>query len=506
MLSARIANVRPPLAASLVCVLLACLVGIGFAQIIGSDLRWAIALTAATVFLVVLLVVPDPRRLLWIFFIFSFQLQEPSVRLLYGHAGSDGILITLPAMLGALYLLVAVASGRMSSYRSAFKWIGPVGIPLITLLGLSVVSLAHSEERFLGISNIAVQLQVYFVYLLALNGVRSEEEFELTLKVLYAALAIQCLIYFAEIALNITYISLTSGVVKATGPYPARPGGTLGTNPFSFTNFALPILFILFATIIPVHRPGTRPRWKSALLVCLGMVAIGLTLTRTAYANLLLGLVCIVVLGYRRHSVSTRKIVGMLLIVVGIAAATTPLIMKRLEREPMKSSYDERAALMDMAINVIEANPSLGVGPGAYEATYKHYITSDLEDKWQWMVHNHYLLRMAEVGLLGGVVLVSFLIMAWRASWLLSASAHPTVRAFALASAASVITTAHQMYWDQWTHVPAQMLLLFLLGLSGAVQSLKLPGDIRPTFVHNASVRRAGRQFNSSNPLGTEVG
>jgi O-antigen ligase len=486
-------SLRIPLIGTITSLALGCLFGAAFAGVSASDLRWAIALTAGIFFLLVLLVIPAPRRFLWILFILSFQLQDPSVRLLYGHAGSDGILVTLPAILGALYLLILAGSGGLRG-NSRFQWLGPVGLPFIALLAISVVSLLHSDERFLGVTNLLVQVQVYFVYLLALNSVRSEQDLELSLKVLYVALAIQCAVYFFEWAFNISYISITEGVVRPVGPYPVRPGGTLGTNPFSFTNFALPIMFVLFATILPVRPPGTAPRWKSTLLVALGMAAIGLTVTRSAYANLFLGLLCVVALGYHRRSVSVRKAMAMFGVAALVAILITPLITKRLERESMKDSYNERAALMQMAAKVIEAHPIIGVGPGAYEASYKHYLTLELEDKWQWMVHNHYLLRTAEVGLFGGAALIVFLLTALRKSWSLTASSHPTVRALALACTAMVVTTAHQMYWDQWTHVPAQMLFWFLLGLSGAAQSMNL----KPVHAAAASPREPTQSVRSS--------
>jgi len=378
-------------------------------------------------------------------------------------------------MLGFLYFLIFVASREQPKRELAFKWLGPVGLPFVALLGISVVSLLNSAEHFLGISNVLVQLQVYLVYLLALNCVRSEEDLMLTLKVLYTVLAVQCAVYFFEVAFQIPYVSLTDGIMWAPGPDPVRPGGTLGTNPFSFTDFTLPILFILFANIVSMRAPGAKTGWKSVLLLAIGMTAIGLSLTRTAYANLFLGLLCVVALGHMRRSVSTRKAASMLAIGLLVAILVAPMIIKRIERESMHSSYDERAALMEMAINVVRAHPVLGVGPGAYETSYKRYLTANLEDKWQWMVHNYYLLRTAENGLFGGLALIVFLLMALRSSSLLSARSHPTVQPLALATAAMVITTAHEMYWDQWTHVPSQMLFLFILGLAGAARSIDLP-------------------------------
>ena len=204
----------------------------------------------------------------------------------------------------------------------------------------------------------------------------------------------------------------------------------------------------------------------------MGITAIALTLTRSAYANLFVGLLCVSLIGFLRGSVSVRKALAIFGFAALVAALTAPLVLQRLEREPLDRSYDERAALMRMAVNVIAANPFLGVGPGAYVATYKQYLTPDLQDKWQFMVHNHYLLRTAETGIFGGLSLVLILVMGLRQSFRLTVSSRPVIKGLALGCVATVVTTAHQMFWDQWTHVPAQMLFWFLLGLLGAAQSI----------------------------------
>ena len=130
-------------------------------------------------------------------------------------------------------------------------------------------------------------------------------------------------------------------------------------------------------------------------------------------------------LGYKRRSVSTRKALAMLGIALVVASLIAPLIIKRVERETMKSSYDERAALMQMAINVIRANPVFRVGPGAYVLSYKRYLTTELEDKWQWQVHNYYLLRTAENGIFAGIAVFVLLLVALRTCWALSVRSHP---------------------------------------------------------------------------------
>ena len=207
--------------------------------------------------MVVLLVVPNPRRFLWILFIFSFQFQDPSVRLLYGHAGSEGLMITLPAMLGMLFLAVFVGSGGLRQAGASFRWLGPVGTAVYGV-ARNISGLAGAQRRaFRG------DWQPYWfnwkctwsIARIELRAIR-RRSLKLTINLLYAALAIQSVVYFFEIAFNISYISLIDGLVKAGDSDAVRPGGTLGTNPFSFTDFVLPIMFICLRTSFQCASPG----------------------------------------------------------------------------------------------------------------------------------------------------------------------------------------------------------------------------------------------------------
>jgi O-antigen ligase len=392
-------------------------------------------------------------------FILGLQF-DVSLRLLYGHAGSAGIAMHFPFLAGLVLAIYSLFS-RNGYDTGTLRWGGALGFPVAILFSCYLLPLLASTERFLGFSYLLTQLQYYFIFWLPLNFVRTEIQLDRIIRLLLLILALQSLIYYIQSLLGITF-TLT-GEVLPEGELP-RPGGTVSTNPSGFASFILPLVFLAIARFVSPHSASSR-RWHISALIGLGIGAIALTLTRAAWGSLILGLGCFVILGYRRAVLSLREILllGALVLLAGIAAA--PMIAARLEGAPLEHSYNERAALMHMAVNVIEAKPLTGVGPGAYGQKYKAYLTPELAGKWQYIVHNHYLLRTAENGIPGGIAFVLLLVAAFRYAVKLTHSDLPSVRAIALAASAGISALAFEMYWDIWVGFTYNALLWFIFGL-----------------------------------------
>jgi O-antigen ligase len=181
---------------------------------------------------------------------------------------------------------------------------------------------------------------------------------------------------------------------------------------------------------------------------------------------------CFVILGYRRRVLSYRDLLLIVAFISLAAITAAPMIAARLQGAPLENSYNERSALWQMAINVIEAHPITGVGPGAYGQTYKAYLTPELAGKWQSLVHNHYLLRTAENGIPGGVAFVLLLVTAFRYAVKLTHSGAPTIRAIALAGSAGLLALSFEMFWDIWSGFSYNAMLWFILGLLGAAGTI----------------------------------
>jgi O-antigen ligase len=128
---------------------------------------------------------------------------------------------------------------------------------------------------------------------------------------------------------------------------------------------------------------------------------------------------------------------------------------------------------MEMAYRVIAAHPIAGVGPGAYDQTYKSYLTPELAERWQWTVHNYYLLRTAETGIPGGLAFVALLVLALRQALRLMDSANRLLQPIALGWSAGIIALCFQLYWDMWTQFTPQAFLWFMLGTMAAAERIE---------------------------------
>ncbi|MES2352835.1 MAG: O-antigen ligase family protein [Pseudomonadota bacterium] len=455
--------------AGLLTLIVGCLAGGSLVVIADADLRWLIVISLVAVFICLILAVPSREKFAWMSLVLSLQLLDPAVRLFYGGPRRDGLMFTLAFLIGLCVLFMYAVSGKFSR-NYPFQWGGALKWPIVLLFATSAASLLHSHEKFIGVGTMLVQVELYVLYLIALNCVRSEEDLRTTLKWLFVTLGIQSIIYYVECIYGIYYISPLGQIITAQESELKRPGGTISHNPFGFANFILLIMLILIAEFLPARAHGAAPRWYKGILIGMGVIALILTLSRSAWISFLVGGAWLVIIAYRRRILAYQKILY-IAIVAGVAAfVAAPLIVLRLQSSPLQRSYDERFALMQMAINVIIHNPIFGVGPGAYEVSYKNYLTADLADKWLWTVHNHYLLRTAETGIPGGLAWILLIVMGIVQALRLSKSRRLPIRTLAIGCGAGIVAVAQQMYWDMWTHVVAQELFWFLLGLMGAAE------------------------------------
>jgi O-antigen ligase len=319
-----------------------------------------------------------------------------------------------------------------------------------------------SSEQFVGVAYVLVQGELYLLFWIVVNAAKSEARFGKILSMLLVCLAAQAVVYFLQVGLHVEFTA--TGQVEQLDHMP-RAGGTVATAPHGFANFILPPLFIAVAQLLTNKSLKNPQRWFTILAALLGLVALVLTLTRAAWGAFALGLAWIAFLGFRRGVVSMRKLVALGFAVVLIVAIATPLIIVRLTSAPLDKSYGERVALMRMAVQVIKSHPLLGVGPGAYAHEYKAYLTQDLAKRWQSSVHNHYLLRTAETGIVGGFAFIALLLVAFAQSLRLSRSPNPMIRNFGLAAGATIIGSAFDMYWDMWTFFTTQSMFWLILAL-----------------------------------------
>jgi putative inorganic carbon (hco3(-)) transporter len=453
---------------SLYCVIgLGCAVGFGVFFLVEKELRWVLAPVLALAGLIFIILVPAKKKVLTAVFILSFQINV-ILRLFYGYSGSkEGIGLPLVVVTGFLLVGWYLTSGNAKQ----ICWGGSMRTPILVLFITVFLSVVASSEKFVGITAIVYFLQYYFLYLVALNIVRSREDFRQIVILLLVVLALQSLVYFVQSLLGVTFDFL--GNVAEEGSVP-RPGGTVSTNPDGFVSFVMPALMVASALALAKKRPLLSQFPLLAMLM--GLAAVGLSFTRAAWVGVVLGFLIIVYFGARNRWINVR----MVLAVASIAAlGVIPLLPKMFDRvssdygaggvDGTIESLNERMGLNLIAINIISHNPITGVGIGAYSYVFKGYVPSGM-NQWLFTVHNQYLLQAAETGIPGGIAFIVILISGLRVALRLSRGPPSLISVCAAGWFSALIVLMWIMFWVPWNGFSFNAMLWFMFGLMEGAQ------------------------------------
>ncbi|HVK54434.1 MAG TPA: O-antigen ligase family protein [Burkholderiales bacterium] len=440
-----------------------------FIWLIGeSDLRWVVYSTIGVISLFIFLVVPNKERLLVAVFFLSLQI-DVYLRFFYGMAGSrEGLAIPLVAIAGvAVILWTAISAGKEG--LKSFEWAGSLKIPIIALLGTTALALTTTTELFIGVSKLLQELMLCFVYFMAFNLTRSEQDLEKIVKLLFVTLGVQTIIYIIQSALDMSFTLV--GEVIPQGEV-ARPGGTVSSNPAGFTSFIMPPLMIALALFMANRQPFRTPLlW---LLVLGGCAAVGLSYTRAAWAGLMLGftIVCLLLLRYRLLRI--RRTVAIIIALAVAASILVPTMMMRVDKDYGEGdAWSERLGLIRIALDIISAHPLTGIGPGSYGYIFKSFVLH-LPDQWLYTVHNEFLLRAAENGVPGAIAFALVILFGLRLAWRLSRVSALSVRLVAIGWIAGLSALIWQMSWVPWTGFSYNAMMWLMLGvMDGADRVLR---------------------------------
>lgn len=446
-----------------------CLLGLGVFLLSGKETRWFLAPLLTLAGAVFILVVPQKKKVLTAIFVLSFQV-DIYIRFFYGHAGSnEGLSLSLVVAAGTVLAGWYYFSRniRMFSWGGNLRWI------IVILFSIMLVSAVTSSERFAGLSTIFTTLQYYFLYWLAFNIPRTQEDFRRIVVLLLIILGTQSIIYVIQSALGITFDFLGNTIAEEDVP---RPGGTVSANPAGFVSFIMPALMMASAVAVSKHR---RVLGHFAVpLMFMGIAAVGLSFTRAAWVGLIFGFAAIVIIGHRNKWLNIRMIT-----IVGCVAAVgiLALLPKMFDRvssdygtggvDGTVESYKERMGLNLIALNVIAHHPLLGVGPGAYPHVFKQYVPAGL-NQWLFTVHNVFLLWAAETGIPGGITFIALLFVGIRIAFHLSRGPPTFISICATGWFAAMIVLIWMMFWAAWIGVSYNAMFWFMLGLMDGAQRL----------------------------------
>jgi O-antigen ligase len=157
------------------------------------------------------------------------------------------------------------------------------------------------------------------------------------------------------------------------------------------------------------YRGDHKRKTGKYVLFVVGIIGILLNQSRGAWMSFCFGMIVFFILSLRAHVVKMGQIASILVLVMLLIVGGMPYLQERLKGAFQDESAQSRIPLMELAFEIIRANPLLGVGLNTYKYEMKRYIRDSLNIRWVWTVHNQYLLVWAESGLIGLLAFIGML-------------------------------------------------------------------------------------------------
>lgn len=429
----------------------------------------------------------QPRRMLiaGLFFLAPIDVSKAIVPPL-DRFYSPGLYLTVADVV--LLMLAALWVGRRLVIERR-------GLPLTRLDGLALAFFAWMCVRAVGTlqGTLAVATAVQYGlavlgFYVASHALESPDDLRLALRAVVVGVAAELLFVAAQMATH-TPLALPGAKVLADnetlffgGAGEAfRPNGFF-IHPNSLADHMTLVIPPAFALMLLGRRRLDARAWWTAVAVLLAAGAmLLLTLSRGGWAAALLGGMW-VVWRHLRHGLLTRRHIAQLA-VAGVMAlvavvAVYPQLLLRLTA-PDDRSTESRIILTEQAWTIIQAHPWIGVGYGGYNRAAYEYIApafANVSEAYQQallqlVVHNHYLLIAAELGVPAMVffmVLLSRLVLQPRpwAGW-----RDPTAFALATGLSGALVTQVLFLASDNF-YADIRLFMIWLT--AGTLQALCL--------------------------------
>ena len=180
---------------------------------------------------------------------------------------------------------------------------------------------------------------------------------------------------------------------------------------------------------------------------------------------------------WRRRGLSLKAPIVILAVAALLYLPFHSLISQRLVGDD-KGSAEARIPLMRLAFRMIADNPVLGVGIDNFTVAMDRYLTSEFRRAWLFTVHNKYLLVLAEIGILGLLAYVAFLLGTLRTGWKCWRLQNPLLSPLALGFVGGITGNMVHQTVDIFHIRAIQELLWLVAGLLTVMHRISLDSPV----------------------------
>jgi O-antigen ligase len=286
---------------------------------------------------------------------------------------------------------------------------------------------------------IALYIQIFLMYIYIIGTVKNEKEVIFISKILFLGALLESLIM---ISLSVIGHSIIISGLEARIDSDMRVGGTIGSPINAAGFYSLVLVPILSITFIRVHK-----LYKGIAIITfiLGFISLFLTYSRGGWIAFLISSGLFFLIIRKRFRFSSIIPLSIALLSVVLVFPFIDMILTRLSDLETMSA---RMTFIKIAYRMISDNPFMGVGANNFALEINRYVTSKYVGDFLYVVHNRYLLVLAETGIFGLFTFLWFLFSTIRRGWQTWKIQHDDLSPLALAFFLSIIGNMVHMHFD----------------------------------------------------------
>ncbi|RYF76594.1 MAG: O-antigen ligase domain-containing protein [Comamonadaceae bacterium] len=402
---------------------------------------------------------------------------------------SPGLYLSLAHM--ALVALLVLWLGRRALFDR--RWPPMTGLDWLAFGYMAFIWIRSigADQGVLSLGSAASYSLAVLGFYAASHAIRDTSDLRLVLQTSVAVLLLSLVFVLLQSATQ-RPLQLPGSKALAFGATVDFGGGVATYRPSGFMNHPNSLAHYVVVTFPPAlalallgpRRLPLRVWWFSVLLAGAAALMLLVTLSRGGWASAALAATVVVAVYARKGLITPRQLgIAAVAMVLGafVLVIVYPTVLLRLTA-PDNRSLESRVLLADMAFTIIQANPLAGIGFGdynrasfAYTAPLYATVSADYQLALdQLVVHNHFLLVAAELGV---PAMLFFIYLLWRFARLpfpLSRWRDPATFAIAIGLAAAVI--GETLFFNSDNYYADIRIFMFWLA-AGLLQSIVLQTD-----------------------------
>jgi hypothetical protein len=469
------ANVRTILGASLLIAIL----GYAYVNIMGMGWRPILIIHGGAIFFLgCALFLRDLRSFLVFVMVFAISLQFHYYIYYQPLTGIEsqpfisGITIDVVDLL--LLLLYAQWALKISVRKSTTGVTlgAPVGAILVLWIAVCLLnSLLKSKELSYSLFEVVVLFKGFLLYLYIVNNTETVRDLQVLIYALFVSSVVHGIYIAAQYVSGMNYTLHGELVRGYRGGYEAfRAVGFFGSWDAASAMCAL--VFPLFLTYFITVKGRLR---RLAALLGMLVVLIGLLClkVRAGYIAVAVSFFTVMVLSLVRYRVPVVRLQRMVIAsLVGIVIIV-PVVAHRF----IAGTWgQERWPLIETAWAMIKANWVLGVGLNNYPFNIREFVPPYLRGQWAYTVHNEFLLRFAETGVIGGVLYYSMIGIIMVKLWRSARSSDPWIHLVSLGLFAAMVGSIAPRFVSFYHYLNLFLQLSVLLAIAQILGNLEAKG------------------------------